>query len=276
MAAAVKRKGEIFGNLWFFVYFYVIITARTLILMEKPFFAERQKEENMQKYRNEWKYLCTEAQLRELEMRLRGVLSPDIHADADGGYGIHSLYFDDIRDSCLNDTEAGNGERFKYRIRFYGKDPSTLHLERKEKLYGRCRKLSCPLSLEQYERIMRGEIREALRYAEAPLEQRFLSDILSYGFQPKAIVDYDRVVYLEPIANIRITFDRFITAGNGFENFLSGDYLRIPIREGHNRVLEVKFDAILPGYLKELIRSPELQQTTFSKYYYARTTLAGR
>ena len=96
----------------------------------------------MTTYRNEWKYCCTEKELLNIEERTKGVLVPDTHA-ADGKYAVHSLYFDDLFDSCARDTEMGVGLRYKYRIRYYGDTPDLIRLERKEKKWGRCRKFSC-------------------------------------------------------------------------------------------------------------------------------------
>ncbi len=49
----------------------------------------------MAQYRSEWKYICTDGQLELIRARLSGLLSPDSHADQDGAYKVHSLYFDD-------------------------------------------------------------------------------------------------------------------------------------------------------------------------------------
>ena len=63
------------------------------------------------KYRNELKYLCSEQQLRLLEMRIRHLCSPDPHAGEDGRYTVRSLYFDDYWNSCYYDNENGIGKR---------------------------------------------------------------------------------------------------------------------------------------------------------------------
>ena len=229
----------------------------------------------MKKYRNEWKFCCSEEELAMLSLRICPILEPDPHGDENGKYEIHSLYFDDYRDSCAADNEASAASRFKYRIRYYGGMSDLLFLERKEKLYGRCHKDSCRITPEQYEALVSGDVGELL-YGECdPLVKRFASDILTRRFTPKVIIDYDRVAYVETISNIRITFDTNISASFATDEFRSGDYIRMPLQQKARHVLEVKFDEILPGHIKNMIYSSEFQQTTFSKYYLGRRCLEG-
>lgn len=74
----------------------------------------------IKKYRSEWKYCEEEAQLLSLKERLTAMLNYDSYAGENGKYEIHSLYFDDYKDTCARVNVAGEGKRFKYRIRYYG------------------------------------------------------------------------------------------------------------------------------------------------------------
>lgn len=229
----------------------------------------------MKKYRNEWKFCCQDAQLGAIECRLNAILEKDLHAEEDGKYRIHSLYFDDYRDSCMMDNDAGLSERYKYRIRYYGEDINSLKLERKEKKNGRCYKASCNLTLLQYEKLINNRIDELLWETENKELQRFCVEMMTKVFQPKVIIDYERVAYVEPITNVRVTLDENISASNSIEYFLNGDYLKTPIQKTHQQVLEVKFDYILPGYIKKIVEDNCLLQTSFSKYYLGRQALVG-
>ena len=115
----------------------------------------------MQISRNEWKFLITEGQTAELMNRFSGVLPFDGHHPEDGTYMIHSLYFDDLYDSCLKDNLAGNARRYKYRVRYYNNEAGELHLERKEKNLDRCGKHTCRLSQEEYEALCAGDVSAA-------------------------------------------------------------------------------------------------------------------
>ena len=220
----------------------------------------------MKKYRNEWKYCCTDADLVRVEHRIAAVLSKDMHAGSDGRYGVRSLYFDDLNNTCAMETEAGNGLRFKYRIRYYGSNPDFLRLERKEKRYGGCFKDSCRITRDEYEMLVAGDVSALLYDEERPVLKRFAVDILTRGFAPRVIVDYERIAYVEPIANVRITLDLNIAVSKEYDRFLMGDYLKIPLLRRGQHVLEVKFDEIFPGYLKQSVYECRLQQRSFSKY----------
>ena len=112
---------------------------RRLLNKASMWYNNHQNMHKTKKSRNEWKYICHEADIISICSRLNGILAFDTHGD-DGSYSIHSLYFDDYMDTCALETEAGVGSRYKYRIRYYGDNPEYLRLERKEKLYGRCYK----------------------------------------------------------------------------------------------------------------------------------------
>lgn len=221
----------------------------------------------MERYRNEWKYLCQEPDLARIERRVAAVMQPDSHALGDGGrYGVHSLYLEDAWDSSAYETDAGLYSRFKYRIRYYGNSPETLHLERKEKRGGLGRKATCPLSRAQCEAILAGDVSGVLRDARNPVLVRFCADSLSRGFKPRIIIDYERTAFVEPNGDIRITIDRALSASRRVGAFLSGDYQRYPLLPGSHGVLEVKFDDVLPGYVKRAVSFPRMRQTSFSKY----------
>ena len=130
----------------------------------------------MAKYRNEWKYICSDWDLKLLESRLSGVLEKDKHAGKSGGYSVRSLYFDDYSDTCIKQNAAGLPERFKWRIRYYGGGGSKfIHLEYKRKTNGRGIKKSCKLTkdeCETYPRRNRIAIMGHIRTATAKILRR--------------------------------------------------------------------------------------------------------
>ncbi len=60
----------------------------------------------------------------------------DPHARPDGTYTVHSLYFDDWRDTALREKIDGLPRREKFRIRYYNGDLSFIRLEKKSKVRG--------------------------------------------------------------------------------------------------------------------------------------------
>ena len=229
--------------------------------------------EIIKKYRNEWKYSLTNQELSLLKSRISEVMELDPHTPAKGRYIIHSLYFDDYKDTSVYTTDSGLSKRFKWRIRYYDEDLNYIVLERKEKLASRCHKKSCRLTLEEYEKIVFGNITDLVYETDKKLIKELARDMLVYDYRPKVIIDYERIAYVEEITNVRITFDMKISASYDLEHFIDGDYTRFYINPSGINVLEVKFDEILPSYIRKIVESYGFKQTSFSKYYYGRRIL---
>ena len=68
---------------------------------------------SIKKYRNEWKYVLSNQELTLLKSRLEQVMMLDPHTPKEGRYLIHSLYFDDYKDTSLYTTNSGLAERYK-------------------------------------------------------------------------------------------------------------------------------------------------------------------
>lgn len=228
----------------------------------------------MTKYRNEWKFICSDQELALLEQRLSEVLKLDTHAGPSGIYSVRSLYFDDYVNSSAYQNAAGISNRAKWRIRYYGGGTSRhMHLEYKKKTNGRGKKLACKVSPEECNEIIQGEHLKVLWGTDRDLLRMFCGEISTKLYTPKVIIDYDRKAYVEPITNMRITFDMNVSASYEFDKFTSGKYLKIPLLEKHLHVLEVKFDDIMPGHVHNIISSYGQQQSSFSKYYMGRKKL---
>ena len=65
-------------------------------------------------YRNEWKYVISQAEKEVLKQRMKHVFLMDPNA-GDTGYMIRSLYFDDYWNSAYAEKDAGVYGRKKYR-----------------------------------------------------------------------------------------------------------------------------------------------------------------
>ncbi len=221
-------------------------------------------------YRNEWKYLLSNQELSLLKSRLSKVLEIDPHTPPSGRYLIHSLYFDDYKNTSLVTTNSGLSKRFKWRIRYYGDDLGYIVLEKKEKKEGRCHKKSCKLTIDEYNKIVSGEITDLIYDTDKSLIKELVLDMLTKNYRPIIIVNYERIAYVEPITNVRITFDMKISASYELEKFLDGDYTDFYLMPNGMNLLEVKFDEILPSHIRRIVESYGYKQTSFSKYLYGR------
>lgn len=224
------------------------------------------------KYRHELKYLVDERDLFLLNNKLTNTIQTDPNSP-DGTYEIRSAYFDDYKDSALNQNLMGVSPRFKYRIRIYNGDNSLIHLEKKIKNHDMTRKESCKLSLEECQHLLNGD------YSISPNDVDFLKQFKAYAtmhlLKPKVIVAYERKAFICVEGNVRITFDRNISSTNEIDMFFEPNLPKRPIMECGKHVLEVKYDEFLPKYIKKSLNTGKMDRTTFSKYYLCRKYTTG-
>jgi len=223
--------------------------------------------------RNEWKFLCDIAQTVEIKNRLYGYLQVDNHNVTENGYTVKSLYFDDYFNSCAKDNDAGNSIRRKYRIRYYNQNTDFVRLEIKNKVYDLGYKETAVISLSEYTDIISGRTDSVMWNTDNNTVKKFCNQIIDKNLLPKAIIQYNRLSFIDNTLNIRITFDRNVSVSDDFESFLNGDYMTVPLFEDRTEIMEVKFDGILPSTLKRILATEKLLQASYSKYYYGRKVL---
>ncbi len=222
-------------------------------------------------YRVEDKYLCSERDMLLLQSRVKIVMPPDPHADG-ASYRITSLYFDDERDSRLADSEDGVSYRSKYRIRIYNNSADVIRLEVKYKAYSRIYKKSRAITREEAERLIAGECIDQPEPSMDDPVTLFNLALRQELLRPRVVIDYIRDAYIFTPGNVRITFDRNIRASRDTSGFLAGACAYSPLRDT-DRILEVKYDEMLPGFLARLLESGNMNQTAYSKYRLGREQL---
>ncbi len=249
------------------------------------------------KFRHELKYICSGAELRNLEVRLRGLMQPDPHV-VNGKYLIRSIYFDDFYQSRVLANEAGLSIREKWRIRAYNCSDAKITLECKRKEHGMILKTSCPLTREQYEAIVFGRygvIRKQDgsksnssfdRYTDIsnqkkgdnsqldidissdnpPLLNKFLYEQKTMLLKPSVIVQYLREPWVYALGNVRVTFDLDIASSDDFEKFFDEDLPVRPVLQTGMHLLEVKYDEYIPDTIYRSVQMTNMRMETFSKY----------
>lgn len=235
--------------------------------------------ENVKKripWRHEIKYVCSEAQIPVIRNRVSVFCDMDRHAGPDGRYHVRSLYFDDYSDTAYYENEMGVDPRQKYRIRLYNGNADFLVLERKAKRNGKTFKESTPFSRERCREILRGDWLCEDLDREPTLIRQFYMEYRTKLLRPKVIVEYERIPYVYPTGNVRITFDRNISASGDVSGFLEQDLPARPIMPQGQHVLEVKYDALIPDVIYNAVSGEKLRQTAYSKYYLSRKIDGGR
>ena len=214
-------------------------------------------------YRHEVKHELNYEDLLILRQRLKAVMKPDSHAK-DGVYTVRSLYFDNFRDKALMEKINGVNDREKFRIRLYNGDTSFIQLEKKSKRNDMGTKYFAPLTMEETEALLKGDL-DWMLGSEHSLIRELYVKMKYQGLRPKTIVEYTREPFVYGPGNVRVALDHDIRKGLRVEDFLDPDCPTMPAGD-RSVILEVKWDAYLPDIVKDAVSIPGRYAGAFSKY----------
>jgi len=218
--------------------------------------------------RNEIKYIINQADYAYITARLDKMLALDTHAsEKTGGYQVDSLYFDDFRNSCLNEKEAGIENRNKYRIRTYDSSPDIILLEKKMKRGKGIAKQYHRINLEDYRNILEGDL-EWMRDSRESLLLDFYERSTAGMFFPKVVVSYFRVPYVYTAGDVRITFDKDVSSWGTCLDLFSDDAPKRRVFSAPLIVMEVKYTGFIPSFISRLIGIENREAEACSKYCY--------
>ena len=221
--------------------------------------------------RHELKYLIAPSELNVLRSVLKPVMQLDPNGNENNEYHIRSLYFDTIDDDALVDKIAGVGNRKKYRIRIYNFSDRVIKLECKSKYGDLISKQSVSIPRELAEQLIAGDP-DGLQRMRHPLFHDVFREMRTHLLRPAVIVDYIREAYIHPAEEVRVTFDKQLRTGlNSIELFDPYVPTAPPLDNGEI-ILEVKYNRVLPPYIRDLLTTycPQAQQSAISKYTWCR------
>lgn len=248
-------------------YFIIKTTIRRVVNIHliKSFSS---RNENM-KFRHELKYEINSLQAEILKNRLSEIMDIDTHTNGRIHYQVRSLYFDDYNNSFYYEKENGIDSREKFRIRIYNGSDERIRLELKRKESEKIIKLSCPITREQTESLIEGR---SLVWDDNmdPLIKKFYILSETRLMRPKIIVIYDRIPFVYPDGNVRITLDLNITASSNISTFFDKNSFGRPIMPTGKHILEVKYDEFIPDHIFRSVQTNGLNRISFSKYYLCR------
>lgn len=190
-------------------------------------------------------------------------MQTDPHA-VGGKYFVRSLYFDTPTDTALREKLDGVNRREKFRIRYYNHDTTLIHLEKKSKLSGLGNKQSAPLTAQQAQQIVDGDLDWMLSSPHGLIRELY-AKMQTQQLKPKTIVDYTREPFVYGPGNVRVTIDYDIRTGLGCTDFLDPDCPTIPAGDAPI-ILEVKWDGFLPDIIRDAVQLESRQVSAFSKY----------
>lgn len=211
-------------------------------------------------YRKELKYFITDNDFNLLNINLNSILKKDYNCINDF-YTISSIYFDTYNKTSYNQVKNGLSERWKYRIRFYNYDDSYIKLEKKYKINGLTNKKSTRITRDILNQILSNKIK--INKLNDPLLNEFIIKMNTEFLRPIICIEYDRVPFVYKIGTVRITLDYNIRYTNKYHDVFNGNkkvsYLQ-------NKILEVKYNELIPGFIKSKLGLNHLEQTSFSKF----------
>ncbi|MEV5025731.1 polyphosphate polymerase domain-containing protein [Paenibacillus sp. LPE1-1-1.1] len=223
-------------------------------------------------YRNELKFFINYHQYFIIRQRLKDLMDPDKHVGPTGEYHIRSLYFDDINNKALHEKLGGVRDREKYRIRIYNGQDHVIHFEKKIKFKDYIAKVKEPLTREMYDRLMAGD-HDVLKEPDKPLLNEIHNEMKHHLLRPKVIVDYVREPYVCYNGNVRITFDKELRTGLHAVDIFDKSLEPIRALDNDLIILEVKYDAYIPAYIKIALQLEGLNRQSASKYVICRKHL---
>ena len=218
------------------------------------------------RYRHELKYLIGPADYRAVRQRLRLIMRRDAHARTDGTYVIRSIYFDNFEDKALREKLDGVQRREKFRIRYYNDNYSFFTLEKKIKHNDLCMKLDARLTEEECRALLTGSTDWMPNHA-SPLVGELYCKMKLQQLRPRVLVSYVREPYVYEAGNVRVTFDSQIRSTLFHRAFLEPQLHDVDVADSPGeRILEVKFDAFLPGIIAAALQTGSVRRQAFSKY----------
>lgn len=218
--------------------------------------------------RTEQKYILNSLERAYLEFILSSALHRDMYSGGQG-YLVRSLYFDTFDDADFHDKIDGLEMRRKIRLRVYAPDASTTKLELKEKQGSAQRKRSLRLTREQAQRLCAGEY-EVLAQQGSEFAMELYTRMQQFGYRPKCIVEYDRMAFMVPENDTRITLDSSLRMNANRLDLFAPDLSFVPVGLPTDTTMEVKFNGFLLSYVKDLISLSSRMRCSNSKYCAAR------
>lgn len=219
--------------------------------------------------RHEIKYYINDSVYHTLRSRLRTVAGADPNMKAEDGYLISSLYFDDVYHSAMNEKQAGICFRKKYRLRCYNREDIRINLECKRKYGEYISKDSMVVSRSEYDAILAGDYDVLLSHSDTVGREVYALHHARL-LKPVVAVEYLREAYILAQGNVRITFDKEISASVGDYDMFSPYYEVRKVLEPGIMVLEVKFDDYLPDMIFQILKTAMTNKCAISKYVMCR------
>ena len=201
--------------------------------------------------RHELKFQIDALEHDVLQKKLRTVLKPDPNMKPRDWYNVRTLYFDDYKDSALQEKEAGIYKRKKYRLRIYNHSDSVIKFECKNKIGSHNYKETARINRKLADQLIVGDY-SSLTVSDNDLLKGFYLESRYRLMRPVVIVEYERQAFIHPIGNVRITFDTCLRVGFDTASFFNKNIPLMRVLDPLDTILEVKYNEVIPQYIRGL------------------------
>ncbi len=219
--------------------------------------------------RHELKFQISYSEYIALSRKLDLVLDRDPGGDEYNEYAIRSLYFDTYADDFLYEKLDGVGMRKKYRLRIYRFSDKDIKLECKSKYGSLISKQGLLIPRDLAEQLIACDPTGLENTAE-PLLQEMYKEMRMRLLHPVVIVDYVREAYIHVAEDVRITFDKKLHTGLRSIDLFNPRIPTIPAMDENLMILEVKYNRVLPNYIRDLLTGVSADYVAASKYVMCR------
>lgn len=223
-------------------------------------------------YRNELKYFINEMDYINLSKVFKTALEKDVYDVNNEGYWIRSLYFDTLQNKDYYEKIIGSKDRKKIRIRMYDVDSDKVKLEIKNRYDNYMLKETINITREDAIDIMKGNLDVLLKYNNK-LANKIYYIMHNKLYIPSIIVDYNREAYTCPINSIRITFDKNLRASKNIYSLFDKNINTVKVFNEPKIILEVKYNNMLPKWIREILSIYNAERSSISKYCLSREIL---
>lgn len=214
--------------------------------------------------RFERKYLMDFLVYEKVKEKLKYFLKYDPLGDKKGRYAVSSIYFDSPDYKFY--TEKTDGEKIRNKVRFRsysdisGNSNSPIFLEIKKRINQNIFKKKLKLSSEINLFLNNSPTKEEDIVSEFYLLKE------TYDLKAAAQVTYIRQALINNFfPKLRITFDYNIQCRN-IDMDLKNIFCKNQVLPKNQVIMEVKYNTIIPVFVKNIIENNNLTLTTFSKY----------
>ena len=222
-------------------------------------------------YRNELKYYISYNDYLCLRNIFRKIMQRDKYSNEDNEYFIRSLYFDTLLNDDYYDKIVGVMNRKKIRLRIYDVEQKKVKIEIKNKFSKYMLKETTLINREDTIELISGNREVLLKYDD--VAHRVYYFMSKDYYKPSVIIDYEREAYAYPLEDIRITFDKNIRANGVNFNIFNDDLSMNRVLNGKSMVLEVKYNRILPKWIRKTLARISGDKVAISKYCLGRELL---